>query len=199
MSSYNPMQHFQKWFYEADGLFDEREPNAMSLSTIGEDGFPRSRMVLLKKYTWEGFIFYTNYNSEKGKAIAHNPSVCLLFNWIKSSRTIQIQGSASKISVSESSNYFQSRPRGSQLGAWASQQSRIVESRTFLEDRLRKFEQEYKGKDIPKPNHWGGYLVKPKTIEFIETEDNSIQKEEIYHLEADYNWSKSINIKLKTI
>lgn len=193
------MQYFQKWFYEADGVFEEREPNAMSLTTIGKDGYPKSRMVLLKKYTWEGFIFYTNYESDKAKAIASNPSVCLLFNWVKSGRIVQIQGSACKISENESINYFQSRPRGSQLGAWASQQSRVVDSRTILEDRLRHFEEKYEGKDIPKPDHWGGYLVKPSRFQFSEIVDGSFQKEEIYHLETDYHWSKNINIKLKTI
>lgn len=193
------MQHFQKWFYEADEIFDEREPTAMSLTTVGKDGYPKSRMVLLKKYTWEGFIFYTNYESDKAKAIASNPSVCLLFNWVNSGRIIQIQGRACKISENESINYFQSRPRGSQLGAWASQQSRVIDSRTILEDRLKSYEQQYENKDIPKPDHWGGYLVKPFTFQFNEIVDTSFQKEEIYQLETDYSWSKNINIKLKTI
>ena len=193
------MQHFQKWFYEADGVFEEREPNAMSLTTVGEDGYPKSRMVLLKKYTWEGFIFYTNYESDKAKAIALNPSVCLLFNWINSGRAIQIQGKAHKVSENESINYFQSRPRGSQLGAWASQQSQVVDSRSALEDRLKNFEQQYEGKDIPKPNHWGGYLVQPSTFQFNASVDSSIQKEEVYQLEADYKWSKTTTIKFKTI
>lgn len=193
------MQHFQKWFYEADGIYNEREPNAMSLTTVGKDGYPRSRIVLLKKYTWEGFIFYTNYESDKAKAIASNPSVCLLFNWVNSGRIIQIQGRACKISENESINYFQSRPRGSQLGAWASQQSRVVDSRTILEDRLKSYEQQYENKDIPKPDHWGGYLVKPFTFQFNEIVDTSFQKEEIYQLETEYSWSKNINIKLKTI
>tara|TARA_R110002050_G_scaffold179741_3_gene313228 strand:- start:351 stop:950 length:600 start_codon:yes stop_codon:yes gene_type:complete len=199
MSDYNPMQHFQKWFYEADGIYNEREPNAMSLTTVGKDGYPRSRIVLLKKYTWEGFIFYTNYESDKAKAIASNPSVCLLFNWVNSGRIIQIQGRACKISENESINYFQSRPRGSQLGAWASQQSRVVDSRTILEDRLKSYEQQYENKDIAKPDHWGGYLVMPFTFQFNEIVDTSFQKEEIYQLETDYSWSKNINIKLKTI
>ena len=195
----NPIQLFQTWFYEVEKSDGVDEPNAMTVSTVGLDGFPKSRVVLLKKYTHEGFIFYTNYESDKAKAMASNPSVCLLFNWVNSGRIIQIQGRACKISENESINYFQSRPRGSQLGAWASQQCRVVDSRTILEDRLKSYEQQYENKDIAKPDHWGGYLVKPFTFQFNEIVDTSFQKEEIYQLETDYSWSKNINIKFKTI
>jgi pyridoxamine 5'-phosphate oxidase len=195
-ADHNPMQHFQKWFYEADDLYNEREPNAMSLTTIGADNFPKSRMVLLKKYTWEGFIFFTNYESEKVKAISINPEVCILFNWTNSGRMIQISGRASKISSNESSNYFELRPRGSKLGAWASQQSQVVASRKVLEDRLSKFEDKFRDKDIPKPEYWGGYLIKPSEFHFYETQDSDFRCEESYYLKEDYSWIRDIRIHL---
>ncbi|MCR8667763.1 pyridoxamine 5'-phosphate oxidase [Aestuariibaculum sp. M13] len=184
----NPMELFQKWFYEVDNYFVEDETNAMTVSTIGLDGFPKSRVVLLKRYTYEGFIFYTNYNSEKGKAIAKNPNVCLSFFWHGAERQVIIKGKAEKIAENLSDGYFESRPRGSQLGAIASDQSKVIESREALESKLQALEQEYEGKEIPRPEHWGGYIVKPVEIEFWQGRANRLHDRIRYTLQEDYNW-----------
>jgi len=184
------MQHFRKWFYEADQIYNETEPNAMTLTTIEANTIPKSRIVLLKKYTWEGFIFFTNYKSNKAKAITLNPKVGISFYWKNSGRILYVKGKASKISDNESCNYFQSRPRGSQLGAWASQQSKVITSRTILESRLSKFENKFKNKDIPKPKYWGGFLIKPIEFQFDEKLDSLIYSQDNYNLNEDYTWSK---------
>lgn len=184
----NPMELFQKWFYDVDNSDTIDEANAMTVSTIGLDGFPKSRVVLLKKYTYEGFIFYTNYNSEKGKAIANNPNVCLSFFWHAAERQIIIKGKAEQIAENLSDGYFESRPRGSQLGAVASNQSDIVENRTVLEDKLKTLENEFENKEIPRPEHWGGLIVKPVEIEFWQGRANRLHDRIRYSLQSDYNW-----------
>ena len=155
------MELFQKWFYEIDSNFEIDETNAMTLSTMGLDGYPKSRVVLLKRYTYEGFIFYSNYESEKGKAIEQNPNVCISFFWHAAERQIIIKGKAEKIAENLSDGYFESRPRGSQLGAVVSKQSDIIANREFLERKLSELELQYQGKEIPRPAFWGGYIVKP--------------------------------------
>ena len=134
---HNPMQHFQKWFHKVDAVHPEIETNAMLLSTIGLDGYPKSRIVLLKRFTWEGFIFFTNYQSEKGIAISENYRVSVFFNWSNSKRTVFVIGKAEKIANNLSEGYFESRPEGSKLGAWVSNQSEVIPSRTILEKRLK--------------------------------------------------------------
>jgi len=185
--SENPMELFQKWFYEVEASEGIDEPNAMTVSTIGLDGFPKNRVVLLKKYTHEGFIFYTNYLSEKGKAIAENQNVCISFFWPNLERQIIIKGKAEKIAENLSEDYFESRPDGSKLGAIVSDQSSVIPSREFLEEKLAELEKEFEGKKIDRPTWWGGYIVKPVSIEFWQGRPNRLHDRIRYSLE-DVDW-----------
>lgn len=184
----NPMMQFQKWFYEVEEANLEEETNAMSVSTIGLDGFPKTRIVLLKKYNENGFVFYTNYDSEKGKAILENPQLCLSFFWPKAERQIIIKGIAEKVEATVSENYFHSRPKGSQLGALVSPQSSVISDYDFLKNRLEQLEIEFEHVDlIPRPEHWGGFLVKPVSIEFWQGRPNRLHDRIRYTLE-ELDW-----------
>lgn len=184
----DPINLFNRWFHETEDFSNIEEVNAMTVSTIGLDGFPKSRVVLLKKFNEEGFIFYTNYNSEKGKAILNNPNVCLSFFWHSMERQIIIKGIAEKTSATISDNYFASRPDGSKLGAIVSPQSEVIPSRDFLDNKLKELEKQFEGKEIPRPENWGGFLVRPIEVEFWQGRANRLHDRIRYKLEDNFIW-----------
>ncbi|MAN26728.1 MULTISPECIES: pyridoxamine 5'-phosphate oxidase [Mesonia] len=190
----NPLDFFQKWFNEAEESQLVEEPNAMTISTVGVDGFPKNRVVLLKKIKTEGFVFYTNYESEKGKALAKNPKVCLSFFWPALERQVIIKGEVVKISQQESEDYFNSRPEGSRLGAIVSHQSSPVPNRSYLEEKLEELEEDYKNKEIKKPEYWGGYLVKPFSFEFWQGRPNRLHDRFVYELSKEKKWEEPIRL-----
>lgn len=184
----DPINLFNRWFHEVEDFGGVDEVNAMTVSTIGLDGFPKSRVVLLKKFNEEGFIFYTNYDSEKGKAILNNPNICLSFFWHSMERQVIIKGVAEKTPENISDNYFASRPDGSKLGAMVSAQSEVIPNRDYLEENLKKLEQEFEGKEILRPAFWGGFLVRPLEVEFWQGRPNRLHDRIRYKLSENYDW-----------
>lgn len=161
----DPFRQFEKWFQEAEAA-KLTEPNAMTLATVGKDGRPSARTVLLKGLDGRGFTFFSNYESRKGRELELNAHVALVFPWIALERQVIVEGTVTKISREESDAYFHSRPRASQLGAWVSQQSAIISGRSVLEDSMKALEKKYAGAEVPLPPHWGGWRVAPETVEF---------------------------------
>lgn len=169
----DPFQQFGIWFTAAleAGI---RDVNAMTLATTSPDGHPTARVVLLKGYSHEGFLLFTNFQSEKARHLAANPSAALLFLWKELERQIRIEGVAERVEREESVRYFHSRPRGSQLGAWVSHQSEVIDARRILEARLAEMEERFAGREIPLPAYWGGYRIKPSRFEFWQGRPNRL-------------------------
>ena len=184
----NPLEQFATWFVDAEKTPTVEEPNAMTLSTVDTQGVPKARVVLLKEFTQEGFVFYTNYTSGKAQAIAQNNKVCISFFWPSLERQIIITGMAVKISEEKSIAYFNKRPRESQLGALVSDQSTSIDSREALEEKLLDLEKQYQTKPIIKPAHWGGYLIQPTSYEFWQGRSSRLH-DRIKYTKINNSWN----------
>ena len=182
----NAIEQFSRWWSEARNSH-LHEVNAMTLSTASKDGIPASRIVLLKGFDSRGFVFFTNYESAKGHELAANPRASLLFFWKELERQVRIDGTVEKVSAFESDIYFKSRPTGSKLGAWASPQSTVIANRAVIEGNYTKYESQFGNNEIPRPPHWGGYIVKPAHMEFWQGRSSRMHDRIVYHLQ-DGNW-----------
>ena len=183
----NPIAQFEKWMHETISSKIVPEPNAMTLVTSTLDGKPSARVVLLKSFNKEGFVFYTNYESRKAKELNENPNACIVFDWHIMERQVRIEGIVKKTSKEESDRYFNSRPKDSQLGAWISPQSSFIDGRQELDDRKVQIESQFEEKPITRPLHWGGYVLKPHTIEFWQGRQSRLHDRLIY-FKTDEEW-----------
>lgn len=182
----NPFKQFEQWLQEAID-FGLGEPNAMSVATVSADGKPSVRVVLLKELNSEGFVFYTNYNSRKGRELAQNPNVALVFDWYPMERQVRVEGVALKMPDDVSADYFDSRPEGSKIGAWVSPQSEVIENREALDRLQSETETRFEGQPIPKPPHWGGFIIVPEVIEFWQGRTGRLHDRLVYY-RSDDNW-----------
>jgi len=184
----NPFRQFEKWSQDARAAgVSEQDTISMTLATATRFGMPSARIVLLKSFDQHGFVFYTNYNSRKGAELEANAQACLLFYWPQLWRQVRIVGAVERVSAAESDQYFHSRPLGSRIGAWASEQSNPIENRAALEKRFDEFSLKF-GDEVPRPAHWGGYRVKPNLIEFWQGQDNRLHDRLRYSLQDNDEW-----------
>ena len=185
----DPIVQFDKWWKDALAA-EIDEVNAMTLATASSDGVPAARIVLLKEFSSEGFVFFTNYNSFKGRQLTENPKACLVFFWKELERQVRITGLVQKVDAAESDAYFQSRPEGSRIGASISPQSQIIENREWLENKWNEAAGEWSGKPIERPAHWGGFRVKPVLVEFWQGRPSRLHDRLEYSLQENGGWKR---------